>query len=142
MKKVSAYLSMVAVVLFTAMPLAAGLGPPAGNIWADGTLYRTIGTPTELPNKGLKDGMYVIEGLSGQHPVSESKPGDQDYNGGRWQQYILEFTEEGMEIHDPDGDGAVNFQLQSWEQVQEHIGFGHLMLVGMGDSFVCPLIKK
>jgi hypothetical protein len=52
------------------------------------------------------------------------------------------FTESGMDAHDGDGDGEVDFQLTSWEMVEEHIGLGHLEMAGMGPSFVCPVIKQ
>ena len=116
-------------------------GPPGGAFWVDGMVFKTVVTPTNLPNKGPKDGLYVFEGLGGQNPVAEAKPGDKDYNGGRWQGYVLEFTEEGIAAHDPDGDGMANFQLMSWEMVQHHLGLGHLEQIAMGPSFVCPMIK-
>lgn len=122
----------------------AGVGPPALEaIWADEELYGTVATPAQLPDKGPKDGLFVFTGLAGQRPVAESKPGDRDYNGGRWQVYVLAFTDSGKQAHDPDGDGFVNFELKSWEMVEKHINeLGHLELVGKGPSFVCPLIKK
>jgi len=57
-----------------------------GQIWADGILFGTIGTPTEFkPGAGPFDELYVGPGfLDGIGAISESKPGDQDYNGGRW----------------------------------------------------------
>jgi hypothetical protein len=103
--------------------------------------YRTVLTPTHLPDRGPKDGLFVFDGLSGQLPIGEAKPGDRDYNGGRWQVYVVSFTDSGMEAHDPDGDGTVNFQLDSWEMVMHHIDLGHLEMAGMGPSFVCPVIK-
>lgn len=118
------------------------LGPPHVGFYVDDELYSTIGTPTMLPDKGPTDGLFVFEGLEGQTPVAEAKPGDQDYNGGRWQPIALMFTETGMDVHDPDGDGVVNFQLTNWEQVVMHIGFGHLEVVGYGDPFECPVIPR
>lgn len=95
-----------------------------------------------LPDKGPKDGLYVFEGLSGQTPVAEAKPGDRDYNGGRWQVMVLGFTETGMMVHDADDDGNVNFQLTNWEDVQKHLELGHLEFLHNGPSFVCPVIKQ
>lgn len=118
------------------------VGPPGGNIWADGTAYRTIGTPTNLPNNGPKDGLFVFQGLDGQSAVSESKPGDADYNGGRWQVYVVEFTEAGLAVHDANNDDVADFELTSWEMVQQHIALGHLQQVGLGPSLECPLIRK
>ena len=118
------------------------LGPPARDaFWVDDQLYRTIATPTSLPDRGPKDGLYVFTNLEGQRPVGEAKPGDQDYNGGRWQVVLLAFTEAGLAAHDPDDDGVANFELTNWEQVEAHIGLGHLEVAGLGPSFVCPVIK-
>ncbi len=129
----SAALALVAI---------AGQGPPAMDaIWADGSLYGTLDTGNELPDKGPKDGLFVFTNLDGQRPVSEAKPGDRDYDGGRWQAYPLEFTEEGLAIHDENDDGVADFELTSWEMVEEHIGLGHLERLDMGPSFTCPLIK-
>jgi hypothetical protein len=60
-----------------------------GNIWSDGTLYRTVGTPaTFSPDHGKFDQLYVTGGngtfADGVTSISESHPGDRDYNGGRW----------------------------------------------------------
>ena len=132
---------ITAMFIIFAASLAFAGGPPGGAIWADGYAYKTIDTQNSLPNKGPKDGIYVFANLGGQNPVAESKPCDRDYNGGRWQVYVLEFTESGLLAHDDDGDGIANFQLMSWEMVQTHIGLGHLTQVAMGPSFVCPLIK-
>jgi hypothetical protein len=120
-----------------------GLGPPARDaFWIDDMPYRTILTPTDLPDHGPTDGLYVIEGLGGQLPVGEAKPGDKDYNGGRWEVTVLEFTPEGLLVHDPDGDGVNNIPLTNWEMVEHHIGLGHVAVVGPGPSFVCPVIKQ
>jgi hypothetical protein len=121
----------------------AGVGPPAPDaFWVDGSLYATVGTPTNLPNHGPKDGIYVFTNLDGQRPVAEAKPGDHDYNGGRWQVTLLEFTEQGLDVHDANDDGMADFELMSWEMVQEHMGLGHLQVAGQGPSFVCPVIRN
>jgi hypothetical protein len=140
MKKGTILTGLFAIALLVVSSATAG-GPPAGAFWVDGMTYRTVVTPAQLPNKGPKDGLYIIEGLGGQNPVAEAKPGDRDYNGGRWQVYVLAFTDDGIAVHDPDGDGAANFQLMSWEMVNHHISLGHLEQVAMGPSFVCPMIK-
>ena len=120
---------------------AAQIGPPGGTIWADGIAFQTVATPTHLPNKGPKDGIFAFMGLDGQFSVAESKPGDQDYNGGRWQVYVLTYTEQGIANFDADGDGVADYQLTDWESVQQHISAGDFTM-SMGPSFVCPLIHK
>lgn len=140
MKKVISTL-FVLTLLLTMSSISHAGGPPGGAIWADGHAYKTIATPANFTDNGPKDGIYVFDNLEGQNPVAEAKPGDQDYNGGRWQVYVLSFTEEGLAVHDANNDGVADFQLTSWEQVQTHIGLGHLEMTAVGPSFECPLIK-
>jgi len=142
--KVKKHLPSCVVASLMVMAFAVGAtagGPPGGAIWADGMAYKTIATPGDLPAHGPKDGLFVFVGLDGQNPVAEAKPGDMDYNGGRWQVYLVAFTDDGLAIHDSNGDGVADFELTSWEMVQHHIMLGHLEPAGMGPSFVCPLIK-
>ena len=111
-------------------------------VWADGRLYGTTLTPTNVPAKGPFDVIlnFAGSGLDGQRSVSDSKPGDSDYNGGRWAVYMVTFTSQGMTIHDPDGDGKVNFELMSYEQVLEHRDLGHLTIGSEAVRyFLCPL---
>jgi hypothetical protein len=133
----------LAVLLTVSGQSYAQVGPPAADaFWVDGSLYATVGTPTSLPDRGPKDGIYVFANLNGQRPVAESKPGDRDYNGGRWQVTVLEFTQQGLAVHDANNDGIADFELQSWEMVQQHMGLGHLQVAMQGPSFVCPVIKQ
>jgi len=136
-------IAILAVAAFFSSQAFAQVGPPAPNaFWVDGSMYATVGTPTNLPPHGPKDGIYVFTNLNGQRPVAEAKPGDRDYNGGRWQVTLLEFTPEGLNVHDANHDGNADFELTSWEAVQQHIGLGHLQIAGQGPSFVCPVIKQ
>lgn len=61
-------------------------GPPAPGFYVDGALYRTVGTPTDLSGTGAPassyDRIYALG--AGLMNVAEAKPGDRDYNGGRW----------------------------------------------------------
>lgn len=124
-----------------AMVAWAGKGPPAPDaIWGDGQLFRTVDTGNSLPNHGPKDGIFAFTNLDGQHSVAEAKPGDQDYNGGRWQVYFVAFTDAGLDEFDPDGDGVANYELTSWEEVQDAMTAGYVEQTGMGPSFVCPMI--
>ena len=135
-------LTAVLIVAGSLTAYGQGLGPPHDAFYVDGEIYRTVGTPTDLPVEGPFDGLYGFSGLEGQTPVAESAPGDQDYNGGRWARRILEFTEDGIAVHDPDGDGMVNFELTSWEEVEHHIGLGHLEVTPGVKYFECPVIPK
>jgi hypothetical protein len=68
-----------------AAPVAAG-GPPSVGFYIDGSLYRTVGTPTDFSDTGAPlstyDRIYALG--NGLRNVAESKPGDTDFNGGRW----------------------------------------------------------
>jgi hypothetical protein len=77
--------------LALAAPAHAGVSGPA--FWIDGSLYRTVATPTDLSGTGAPAGTYdVIYDFGGtQRNVADAKPGDTDYNGGRWSVHQLAF---------------------------------------------------
>lgn len=67
---------------------------PQPPIWADCILYSGIVTPaTFKPESDPFDELYALpEGnlfKDGVPLISDSKPGDQDYNGGRWHMNVL-----------------------------------------------------
>lgn len=113
-------------------------------IWVDGELFGVTLTPNDVPMKGPFDVLYNFaqSGLEGQRSVSETKPGDTDYNGGRWEVLPVTFTELGLSVHDPDGDGTVNFELVSDQEIWEHEALGHLIIGDPIRYFVCPLHPK
>ena len=58
-------------------------------VWSDGNLYRSVVTPAQFDgDKGNYDKLYAGSFKDGVALISESKPGDQDYNGGRWNLYV------------------------------------------------------
>jgi hypothetical protein len=77
--------------LAIATPAHAGVSGPA--FWIDGSLYRTVATPTDLSGTGAPASTYdAIYDFGGEQlNVAESKPGDTDYNGGRWAVHELAF---------------------------------------------------
>ena len=68
-----------------ASTVAAG-GPPSLGFYVDGVRYRTVGTPTDFSRTGAPassfDRIYALG--AGLANVAEAKPGDRDFNGGRW----------------------------------------------------------
>ena len=81
----SALAGLGLVLSIAAAPVAAG-GPPSLSFYIDGARYRTVGTPTDFSNTGAADSTYdklyaLGDGLIN---VAEAKPGDRDFNGGRW----------------------------------------------------------
>ena len=80
--------SAAATLLLASIGASAVLagGPPGVGFYVDGAPYRTVGTPTDLSHTGAPaftyDRIYALgDGLMN---VAEAKPGDTDYNGGRW----------------------------------------------------------
>ncbi|MEX2011646.1 MAG: hypothetical protein WEF51_05375 [Chloroflexota bacterium] len=113
-----------------AVPASAG-GPPSLAFYVDGVRYRTIATPTDLSNTGAPahsfDRIYALGGALAN--VAEGKPGDRDYNGGRWM--VLPVTWNTSAV-----------QLTSAEQVLAYADAG---LLSIGTTpvkmFVCPVIR-
>ena len=68
-------------------------GPrPRPQTWVDGELFDGVVTPATFdPASGPFDELYAGgNGFKDGKPlISESKPGDQDYNGGRWHLNVL-----------------------------------------------------
>jgi len=78
------------LVTVAASAVAAG-GPPSLSFYVDDVRYRTVGTPTDFTNTGAPsftyDRIYALG--TGLINVAEAKPGDRDFNGGRWAVYPI-----------------------------------------------------
>jgi hypothetical protein len=87
--------AMAAVMLISvaASTVAAG-GPPKLSFYVDDVRYRTVGTPTDFTNTGAPDSSFdKIYALGpGLINVAEAKPGDTDFNGGRWQVFPISWN--------------------------------------------------
>jgi hypothetical protein len=108
-------------------------GPPAPAFYVDDVLYRTVGTPTDLFGTGAPESTYdVIYALGGDLlNVAESKPGDSDYNGGRW--LVLPITW---------AEGVAPVQLTNDADILAAAEAGRLTIGSTPvKSFVCPVIK-
>ena len=95
-------LSVLVIGLVGTAAIASAKGPnPRPQSWADGELFAGVVTPATFdpasdPFDKLYHGIVGQDGanqgggfLNGVPLISESKPGDQDYNGGRWHLFIL-----------------------------------------------------
>jgi hypothetical protein len=118
---------------------AGGLTGPA--FYVDGELYQTVGTPTDLAHTGAPDHSFdVIYNLGGvQMNVAEAKPGDRDFNGGRWQVHAVSFSDydEALAVADVNGSGT----LDSAEEVEAAIDSPYAADEGIVKTFECPVIK-
>jgi hypothetical protein len=118
-------IAVVAAAVLFALPtgaLAAGLGPPGGTIYAFDQPYRTVATPTSLPDKGAFDTIYVFPDCPDCASVSDAAPGSRDYNGGRWRVIAA---------------SGITTQLTNADDVVAQAS----SLVNTGTRFVCPLIR-
>ena len=113
---VSALVGLGLVLSVAASPVAAG-GPPKPGFYIDGSLYATVGTPTDFSNTGAPsftyDKIYALG--SGLRNVAEAKPGDRDFNGGRWAVYPVTWN-------------TTPVQLTSAEQVVAYANAGWLTI--------------
>jgi hypothetical protein len=114
----------VAAAVLAAPATTAGnsLGPPGSTIYAFDQAYRTISTPTSLPDRGPFDTIYVFPDCPSCASVSEAAPGHPGYNGGRWN-VVQAF--------------GITSQLTNADAVVAAAS----SLVVTGTHFVCPLIR-
>ena len=131
MRRMLAALATAAFVLALSASAVAAGGPPSLAFYVDGDRYRTIGTPTDLSGTGAPahsyDTIYALG--AGLVDVAEARPGDTDYNGGRWM--VLPITWHTTPV-----------QLTSAEQVEAAALAGDLTIGDMAvQQFVCPVIK-
>jgi hypothetical protein len=65
-------------------------GPPKLGFYVDDVRYRTVGTPTDFFGTGAPLSTFdKIYNLGTGINVAEAKPGDRDFNGGRWLVYTV-----------------------------------------------------
>jgi hypothetical protein len=118
---------------------AGGIGGPA--FYVDGTLYRTVGTPTDLSGTGAPASSFdtIFEFFGVQTNVATAAPGDPGYNGGRWMVHGLEFADydAALTTYDANLSGG----LDSEAEVTAAIAGGAATDIGIVKSFVCPVIK-
>jgi hypothetical protein len=111
--------------------VAAG-GPPGVGFWVDDQQYRTVGTPSDFSGTGAPassfDHIYALgDGLMN---VADAKPGDRDFNGGRWMVYQVTWAE-----------GVTPVQLTNDGQVLDYATEGKLTIDWTPiKQFECPVI--
>jgi len=129
----------VAAGIAFAGPAQAGVSGPA--FWIDGELYRTVATPTDLSGTGAPASTYdAIYSFAGnQRNVAEAKPGDTDFNGGRWQVHQLAFPS-GYAAALASGDVNGNGQIDSTDELQRAFDDGTAVDTGVIlRTFVCTV---
>jgi hypothetical protein len=129
----------LAVAALAGPAQAAGVTGPA--FWIDGQLYRTVATPTDLSDTGAPqssyDAIYSFDGA--QRNVGEAKPGDTDFNGGRWQVHQLAFPD-GYAAALASGDANGNGEIDSTAELQRAVDAGTAVDTGVVlRTFVCTV---
>jgi hypothetical protein len=108
---------------------------PRPTTWADCELFAGVVTPaTFKPEAGNFDILYAMPipgggfyGFRDGSPlISESKPGDRDYNGGRWHMYVLKEGIPPSKYADACRDGVLD--LDDFEPTNNY--------------FECPLLPR
>jgi hypothetical protein len=128
-KAITAIPAAVLAMTLSVSVVTAAAGPPSLAFYIDGERYRTVATPTDLSMTGAPehsfDHIYALG--NGLINVAEAKPGDPDFNGGRW--LVMPITW-----------NSTPLQLTSAEQVYEYADAG-LLTVGTTPvrAFVCTV---
>ncbi len=145
-KHMTAAALVLALVTTVSATMAARATRVEDAIWGGGVLWDTILTSATFnqPPEHSVDLLFnfSMSGLTGQRAVSSATPGDRDYNGGRWWVQMVVFTPQGILVHDQDGDGAVDFELISAEDVADHVELGHIRVLETSIYFECPLLRS
>jgi len=119
--------TLVALTILSLASIALANGPPGGMIYAHDELYRTVGTPTDLPEHGPFDAIYVLG--NDLASVSEVAPGDRDFNGGRWEVRVVTFQT------------IPPTQFTNAEDLLDAASRGEVSIGPVVKRFECPLIR-
>jgi hypothetical protein len=137
-------LTVTAAAGLAAAVLAGGAmagGPPAPSFYVDGTLYRTVGAPTDFSATGAPASSYdtIYQFFGAQtYNVATAAPGDRGYNGGRWQVIGLDFADYDAALAAHDANGSGDFDTTA--EVQAALADGSAVSLGIVKSFECPVI--
>ncbi len=121
---------------------AGGVTGPA--IYVNGTVFRTVGTPTDFSGtKAPESSFDTIYQFSGaQLNVATAGPGDAGFNGGRWRVHLLGWNTTyaaALAAHDLDGNGVLDTNAEVWAALADG-GAGGARDLGVVKTFECPLI--
>ena len=115
-------------LVLAALPVTAQVGPPGGMIYADDQLFATVGTPTELPDRGPFNDLYQLGGSL--TPVSDAGPGSPDYRGGRWAVREITFVT------------IAPVQFTNADDLLDAASRGEVTIGPVVRRFECPLIPR
>ena len=130
LKLIGETVALSAFMLLVGVDFSVAGGPlPRPQTWVDCERFDGVVTPaTFLPGLGNFDELYAGGGgfIDGVPLISESKPGDQDYNGGRWHLNVLRTDVDPFKYSD-----ACSV---------EHLDLGDF--ISTDQYFECPLLPR
>ena len=138
MRKMLVALAATAAALVAAVPAMAGVTGPA--IYVDGTLYRTVGTPTDFSGTGAPASSFQpIYTFANQPSVAAAAPGDPGFRGGRWMVMSVSVPNYAAALATYDANHSGNFD--SFSELSAAITGGAASVTDTGVRFECPLIN-
>jgi hypothetical protein len=140
MKRLLLLGAAVSALVVVAATATAG-GPPGTSFYVGGTLYRTVGTPTDFSNTGGPDASFdtIYQFFNAQpYNVATAAPGDPGYNGGRWRVIGLAFDGYNAAVSTYDTNNSGDFD--SAAEVEAALTAGAATNLGVVKSFECPVI--
>jgi hypothetical protein len=143
MKRLFSFAAVAATGAVAATAALGGVTGPA--IFVDGTLYRTVNTPTDFSSTGAPAPSFqVIYDLGGFQPnVADAAPGDPGFRGGRWLVHAISYNTSyaaTLAAHDANGSGTLDSAAEVTAALADP-GAGGATDLGVVKSFECPLIK-
>jgi hypothetical protein len=117
-------------------------GPPASSFYVNGTLYRTVGTPTDFTKTGAPASSYdtIYQFFGAQtYNVATAAPGDPGFNGGRWRVIGLSFSDYDAALAGHDTNASGDFDTTA--EVQSALADGSAVSLGVVTLFECPVIR-
>lgn len=138
----TALLAGLVLIVSATVAGAQGSGGVTGAaFYVDGTLYRTVNTPTDLSGSGAPaqsfDTIYDLGGVQ-MFNVATAAPGDPGYNGGRWMVHAVTFANYATALTAFDANHSGDFD--SDEELEAAIAAGAATDTGVVKQFVCPVI--
>jgi hypothetical protein len=130
-------------IAMLAVPSQALGGVSGPAFYVNGTVYRTVGTPTDLSGTGAPAHSYdtIYEFFGAQLNVATAAPGDAGYNGGRWMVQGLDWNssyEDAVAQHGGT-NGVIDTNDEMAAVLADPVAGG--ATTSVIKSFVCPVIK-
>jgi hypothetical protein len=136
-------IAIAATAAIVLLPSAAFGGVSGPAFYVNGTVYRTVGTPTDLSGTGAPAHSFdtIYEFFGAQLNVATAAPGDAGYNGGRWIVQGLDWntTYADAVAQHGGGNGVIDTNAEIAAVLADTDAGGATTFEAK--RFVCPVIK-